>query len=116
MLLQTLLFSILIGSPQLERPHITIAQGYIESGMNVYAVGSRKEKGAWQVQEKHWGKVPGDLKGQAEQSERILNELLKSSSGDICVALARYNGRGTQALQYVRKVRKMAFEIALFRA
>jgi hypothetical protein len=115
MLLTTILFSLLIGSPQLERPHLTIAQGYVESNMNRKAKGKAGEKGAWQVIESDWGKVPKDLKGQAFQAERILNELIKSNNGDIMIAVVKYNGSCEAAYKYARKVRQRSIESALTR-
>ena len=113
MLLTTILFSSLIGSPQLERPHLTLAQGYIESNMNRKAVGKKGEKGAWQVREKYWGKVPKDLLGQAKQAERILNGRSLENCNSMHIALIRYNGRGRAAVLYANKVRQKAIEIAL---
>ena len=115
MLLTTLLFSMLVGLPVLERPHLTVPQGYIESNMNSKARGRAGEKGAWQVIEKHWGKVPKDLLGQALQSERIMNELLQDSNGNLFVAMRKYNGTGVAAVRYAKTLRKRSFESALMR-
>lgn len=113
MLLTTLIFSLFTGGVTIERHHVVTAQGYIESNMNRKAVGKAGEKGAFQVKECEWGKVPKDLKGQALQNERILNELLKESSNDLYTAIRKYNGRGWRAARYASKVRRMAFESAL---
>jgi hypothetical protein len=115
MLLTALLFSMLMGTPQLERPHLTIAQGYVESNMNMKAKGKFGEKGAWQVRECYWGKVPKDLKGQAFQAERILNVLLKSSNNNMYKAIAKYNGSGDASFKYANKVMKYAIESAIMR-
>jgi len=104
-----------MGAPQLERPHLTVAQGYIESNMNRRARGKAGEKGAFQVREKYWGKVPKDLKGQAFQSERIMNELLKNCGGDLFLAVAKYNGSGDASFRYARKVRQRSIESAVIR-
>lgn len=98
----------------MERPHICIAQGLVESGMNKYAVGDRGEsKGAFQVQAKHWGKVPRGLLAQANQNERILEELLQESGQDYSTAISRYNGAGKPARQYAKEVRRVSLELAL---
>jgi len=68
-----------------------------ESHGTPWAVGDKgKSKGAWQVQEKHWGKVPLTAVEQALQAERILEELVASvPQGDLRCALAKYNGGTT---------------------
>lgn len=65
-----------------------------ESHGTPWAVGDKgKSKGAWQVQEKHWGKVPISTTDQALQAERILEELVASEPrGSLRCALAMYNG------------------------
>ena len=113
MLLTTILFSIFLGLPHLERPHYTMAQGYVESNLNKKAVGKAGEKGAWQVREKYWGKVPKSLIGQAKHSERITNELVKRNGGSLFIATVRYNGSGYQARRYAGKVLQKTFEIAV---
>jgi hypothetical protein len=83
--------------------------------MNRKAKGKCNEKGAWQVRECYWGKVPKDLKGQAFQAERILNELLESNNSNMYTAVAKYNGSGAASFKYASKVRKYAIESALMR-
>jgi len=82
-----------------KRPALMAAIAVVESNGKPEAVGDRgKSKGAFQVQERHWGKVPSDAVGQALQAERILEELLSSArhlrrgNTRVRVALARYNG------------------------
>ena len=115
MLLTSLTLAFLSGSFYLERPHLTIAQGMVESGMNQYAVGKSGEKGAWQVLEKHWGKVPKKLHEQAKQSEKIINELLAESRNDLYTAIIKYNGSGNKAVRYAQIVRKRTFERILLK-
>ena len=110
MFVTSLLISMCLSSPQLERPELTLTQGYVESNMNRNARGKKGEKGAWQVREKYWGKVPKHLLGQAQQSERILNELLAESNNNLHTALRKYNGRGAKAVKYANQVRKKTIE------
>jgi len=83
-----------------------------ESHGTPWAVGDKgKSKGAWQVQEKYWGKVPISTTEQALQVERILEELVAyEPRGSLRRALARYNG-GTKppkrAYRYADNVIKM---------
>lgn len=95
----------------LDRPALTLAQGYTESGMNIKAVGKKGEKGAFQVIEKHWGKVPKTWKKQADQNQEIINELLDVCNGDIKKAVTKYNGKGKDARIYTAKVFKKAISI-----
>lgn len=113
MLLTTILFSLFLGTPHLERPVLTVQQGYIESNMNAKAVGKAKEKGAWQVREKYWGKVPKELPAQAEQAEKILNDLLLESRYDLFLSTYRYNGKGKAAVRYAVNLRQRSIQSAL---
>ena len=94
----------------LQRPHLTVTQGYIESNMNSKARGKCNEKGAWQVREKYWGKVPKTLKEQAHQAERILNELLVENHNNLHTAIVKYNGSGRKAVRYANEVRLKTIE------
>lgn len=96
----------------LERPHFTIAQAIIESGANPKAVGKVGEKGAWQVQERYWGKVPKRFKAQAHQAENIYNILLEEERGDVRAATKRYNGIGYEADVYTNKVISKTIQLA----
>ena len=98
---------------ELKRPVLTKAIGVIESGLNPFARGKHHERGAYQVIERHWGKVPRQLHEQGLQHERILEELLKASGGNVENAVRRYNGRGQKAARYARRVRREAIQIAL---
>lgn len=103
----------------LERPHLTIAQGLVESGLNPYAQSKNGKrfgyKGAYQIISKEWGPVPKTLRKQAYQAENVLNVLLEESDGDLMLALEKYNCyKNTKAgRRYAEKVRRKAFEIAL---
>lgn len=112
-----LCFAMMTGSPivDLQRPELTIAQGYVESGMKAKARGKAGELGAWQVIEKYYGKVPKKLHQQAKQAESILNELLTDNADDLEKALQFYNSRkNTKAgKRYVAKVRQEAFRVCL---
>lgn len=112
-MISVLMLSVLMSPVKLERPHLTIAQGLIESKLNSRAVGSSGERGAWQVLEKYWGRVPKSIESQAFQAEKILNKIRARNSCNTFRALAAYNGKGKRALSYARKVRKCTFELAL---
>ena len=88
-----------IAVTQTKRPALMAAIAVVESNGDPKAIGDGgASKGAFQVQEKHWGKVPSTAVDQALQAERILEELLSSRRalrrGDsrLRMALARYNG------------------------
>lgn len=94
----------------LTNPIVTLAQGLVESNLNHLSVGdSGRSKGAFQVQAKHWGRVPNNLLDQAKQCERIRTGL----DNDIWTAVRKYNGSGRQARSYEWKVKKQAIQIAM---
>jgi len=104
-----------------QRPALMAAVALRESGGDPAAVGDNGEsKGAFQVQEKHWGFVSSTASEQALQSERILESLLEESNprGDLRQALAKYNG-GTRpptiSYRYADRVIKTKKEIAYVR-
>lgn len=83
-----------------KNPKLMAAVAVRESNGNPKAVGDGgASKGAWQVQEKHWAKVPTTATEQALQAEKILEELVASSQGRLQSGLEKYNtGRvGTKA-------------------
>jgi hypothetical protein len=94
-------------------PDVTLAQGFVESKMNIFAVGKAREQGAYQIREKYWGKVPRTFTGQTQQADRILMELLGSNHGDIWKAVERYNGRGKASRVYRAKVQRRTIEARL---
>lgn len=95
------------------RPMLMAPIAKKESRGNPKAVGDRGEsRGAFQVQSKHWGKVPSHPTKQAQQSEWILNELL-AETGSLPVAVSRYNGTGSAAKRYVREITRESLELAL---
>lgn len=78
---------------QTNNPNLLAAVAVKESNGTPWAVGdSGKSHGAFQVQKKHWGRVPPDAAGQALQAEKILEELVRDSRGRLRQGLARYNG------------------------
>lgn len=83
-----------IAVTQTKRPALMAAVAVIESNGNPKAVGDGGDsKGAFQVQEKHWGKVPKDAASQALQAERILESLVASNARrSLRYGLTRYNG------------------------
>ena len=97
----------------LERPVLTVGQGYIESGHRTRAIGKAGERGAFQVRECIWGKVPRGWKKQADQAEDILNDLLTENHGCMNKAVTKYNGSGKKARIYQAKVFKKSIDIYL---
>ena len=91
-------------------PQVSLAIGKVESGMNHRAVGRAGERGAFQVLEKHWGKVPRTLRGQMLQHDRVLRELHRECGGDLPLAITRYNGKGKKARKYLGKVTREVLE------
>lgn len=57
----------------------------------------KQHSGAWQVNEKYWGRVPYDAVGQALQAEKILVELTQEMP--IKKALSYYGGDSTDKYQ-----------------
>lgn len=84
-----------VAVTQTKRPElrpVLAAVAVKESNADPKAVGDGgASKGAFQVQEKHWGKVPSDAIDQALQAERIL-EALVESRGSLRRGLVAYNG------------------------
>lgn len=99
----------------LERPTLTVAQGIVESGLNPYAIGKVQEKGAWQIREHIWGKVPKNIINQASHHEKIMNELIENKKGNIFKAISSYNGKGKKSKYYAKLVCKKAFELHVLR-
>ena len=107
-----------IAVTQTKRPALMAAIAVVESNGNPKAVGDNgASKGAFQVQAKHWGKVPTTATEQALQAERILEELLSSArhlrrgNTRFHVALARYNGGDRPpriSYKYADKVMRLA--------
>jgi hypothetical protein len=84
-------------------PKLIAAIAVVESGGNhtLKNTGYRKRhNGAFQVNPRHWGKVPNDAVGQALQAEAILQELTETYP--IKKALSIYGGDSTS--KYQRKV------------
>jgi len=81
---------------QTKRPALMAAIAVKESNGKPWAVGDGgRSKGAFQVQEQHWGDVPFDPVGQALQAERILEDIMRDDrKGKLRQVLARYNGGG----------------------
>lgn len=79
---------------QTKNPNLMAAVAVKESNGTPWAVGDGgSSKGAFQVQSKHWGKVPDSAVHQALQAERILEELVASSPRrKLRRGLAKYNG------------------------
>lgn len=75
-----------------KRPALMAAIALQESDGTPWARGKSGEKGAFQVMEKNWGLVSQNPVDQAMQAEKILDELLEASKGDVRKALSMYNG------------------------
>ena len=80
-------------------PRLMSAIAKCESGGD-YRIRSKGYKlqhdGAFQVNPKHWGKVPYDAVGQALQAETVLEVLVKEHNGNIKKALNAYGGDRTR--------------------
>lgn len=114
MFLTMLIISMVISPYQLQRPPLTKAMGLVESGLNPFAIGDRgKSKGAYQVQERYWGRVPRDFYRQTIQTERILTQLVKQNKNNYYKAIQRYNGYSFKTVCYANKVRQKAIEVHL---
>lgn len=82
-----------VAVTQTKRPALIAAIAVKESNGDPKAVGDGGDsKGAFQVQEKYWGKVSQNPVDQALQAERILEELVQSRRGGLRRGLAAYNG------------------------
>lgn len=79
-------------------PYLLTGIAVKESNGTPWAIGdSGKSKGAFQVQEKHWGSVPIEASEQAKQAAAILEALFESRGSLRCRptlrrTLAQYNG------------------------
>ena len=97
----------------LERPEIVVSQSFVEARHNVKAKGKAGEQGAFQVLPNEWGKVPKTWKKQADQNERIMNELIQENKGDIQKSISGYNSykNKKKGKVYLAKVRKHAISV-----
>lgn len=83
---------------QTDYPYILTGVAIRESNGTPWAIGDiGKSKGAFQVQEKHWGSVPIEAGEQAKQAAAILEALVESRGSLRCRStlrrtLAKYNG------------------------
>lgn len=79
-------------------PYLLTGVAVKESNGTPWAVGDKgQSKGAFQVQEKHWGKVPAEAAAQAKQATEVLEALVESGGSLRCRTtlrrtLAKYNG------------------------
>lgn len=96
---------------KMKRPRLAAAQAIVESNGTPTARGKAGEKGTWQIIEREWGPVPKDIQGQARQYEEIMEELIKSSDGNLRKALGKYNG--DRSGKYARKVLSKVEKIKL---
>ena len=86
-------FEMAIAVRKTKNPPLMAAIAIKESNASPKAIGDGGDsKGAFQVQEKHWGKVSNTATEQALQAEKILQELVQSSRGKLRYGLAKYNG------------------------
>lgn len=90
-------------------PQVSMSIGQVESGMKITAVGKAGERGAFQVREKYWGKVPKTLKGQMEQHNDILLDLV-NEHGTLPKAIKAYNGKGSKAKRYLGLITQETLE------
>lgn len=65
------------------------------------------DKGAYQVREKEWGKVPQTISSQTKQAEKVLLEKMADARGSLDEATVRYNGFNEKARKYGRDVKRI---------
>lgn len=82
-----------------------------ESGFDVLARGRAGEVGAYQVLPKYWGEPGNSFGSQTEKADKILQELLEASNGNLATALEKYNGSGLKARAYASSVLSLAARI-----
>jgi len=95
----------------LENGKVLAAIAAKESGFDVRALGRVGEVGAYQVLPKYWGDPGNNFSSQTEKADKILQELLDASNGDLAAALERYNGTGLKAKAYASSVLSLAAKI-----
>jgi len=76
-----------------DKPRLLSAIAKVESGGKETAYNKKsRAKGAFQVKERHWGKVRPSAVEQALQADRILNDLYDEKDGNLRKALNAYGG------------------------
>lgn len=98
-----------------KRPHLVAAQAIVESNGNTKARGKAGERGAWQVIERYHGHAGNTALQQALKHERIMDDLLRETNGDVKKSVRMYNGSLTNKAteRYLTKVTHEALQIAL---
>jgi len=97
----------------LSMPVLAHAQASVESDFAPWAVGDRgKSRGMFQVQARHWGKVPRSVIGQMKQYNSIIVSLYNSHHS-MEKAIKAYNGTGRKADKYyvIVRARVLGMEI-----
>jgi len=98
-----------------KKPALMAAIAIKETNGKLYATGDKgQSKGAFQIQEKHWGKIGITATEQALQAEKILEELVRASRGLLRQGLAKYNGGNRPSrisYRYANKVIVLARQI-----
>jgi len=100
-----------------KNPPLMAAIAIRETNGKLHATGDKgQSRGAFQIQEKHWGKIGVTATEQALQAEKILEELVRTSRGSLRQGLAKYNGgnrppkisyqRATKIIKLSKYIRK----------
>jgi hypothetical protein len=95
-----------------KRAKVLAAIALHESRGDRRAVGKKMERGAFQVRPELHGQVPNDLARQADQAEKLLEELIREQ-GSLKKAVRAYNGTGAAADRYAMRVLKLAKELGV---
>lgn len=90
-----------------QKPRLLAAIATVESNGKETAKNKRSgAKGAFQVKEKHWGRVKHDVVEQALQADRILNDLYDEKDGNLRKTLNAYGGdtKGRYAVAVLKEL------------
>ena len=92
-------------------PRVLAAIACRESRFNLKARGAVGEVGMFQVKKEIWGSPGKTCFSQVRKTRDILDLLVAESGGKLSVAIAKYNGSGSQAKKYAKAVMKLAASI-----
>lgn len=95
----------------LENGKVLAAIAATESGFDIQAEGRSGEIGAYQVRPEFWGHPGDSFRSQTEKTNSILEELLRSSNGNLESALRKYNGKGHKSEMYASRVLSLVSSI-----
>lgn len=94
-----------------KRKYLAAAIAAKESNGNPKAIGDHGSSlGAYQVQPKHWGRVPKSAHGQTAQHDWVMDQLIAEVGPK--QAVKNYNGKGPAADRYQKSVTKEAIRLS----